>query len=69
MDLEQYRLLCGWSKNEMARQAGTDASTVGKALKGQLVTIATADKLATAISKKLSRSVPWQAIEGLNVKV
>ncbi|HEX3643705.1 MAG TPA: helix-turn-helix transcriptional regulator [Ktedonobacteraceae bacterium] len=69
MDLEQYRLLCGWSKNEMARQAGTDASTVGKALKGQLVTIATADKLATAISKKLGRSVPWQAIEGLKVKV
>ncbi len=69
MDLEQYRLLCGWSQNQMARQAGVDASTVGKALKGQSISITTADKLATAISKKLGRSVPWQSIEGLNVKV
>jgi len=69
MTLEDYRLLCGWSKNEMARQAGTDAGTATKALKGQLVSIATADKLATAISKKLGRSIPWQTIEGLKVKV
>jgi transcriptional regulator with XRE-family HTH domain len=67
--LEDYRLRCGWSRNELARQAGTDASTVGKALKGQLVTIATADKLATAISRKLNKSIHWQEIESLNVKV
>lgn len=69
MTLEELRLQAGWSRNELARQAGTDSGTVLKALKGQLITIATADKLATAISRKLGRSIPWQTIEGLNVKV
>jgi hypothetical protein len=33
------------------------------------ITIATADKLATAISRKLGRSIHFSDIEGLNVKV
>lgn len=69
MTLEGYRLQCGWSRNQMARQAGVDAATVGNALKGQAVSIATADKLATAISQKLGRPIHWQQIEGLNVNV
>ncbi len=67
--LEDYRLRCWWSRNEMARQAGTDASTVAKALRGDLISIATAHKLATAISKAIGHSIQWQEIEGLNVKV
>ena len=69
MTLEDYRLQCGWSRNELARQAGTDGGTVLKALKGHLITIATAHKLATAISKALGRPIQWQEIEGLNVKI
>ena len=68
MDLEQYRIRCGWSQNQMARQAGVDASTVGKALKGQSISITTADKLATAISQKLGRSIHFSEIEGLKVR-
>lgn len=69
MTLEDYRLRCGWSRNELARQAGTDAGTAGKALRGELISIATAHKLATAISRAMGRSIQWQEIEGLNVKV
>lgn len=69
MNLENYRLLCGWSRNELARQASTDAGTVGKALRGETIAIGTAHKLALAISKALGRSIQWQEIEGLNVKV
>jgi hypothetical protein len=69
MTLEDYRRLCGWSRNEMARQAGTDSGTVGKALRGDLISIGTAHKLALAISKALDRSIQWQSIEGLNVKL
>jgi transcriptional regulator with XRE-family HTH domain len=68
MKLEDYRIQCGWSQNVMARQAGIDASTVGKALRGETVSITTADKLATAISKKLGQSIHFSDIEGLNVK-
>jgi len=69
MTLEDYRRLCGWSRNELARQAGTDSGTVGKALRGQLISITTAHKLALAISKALDRSVQWQEIDGLKVKL
>lgn len=69
MTLESYRLECGWSRNQMAREANIDVNTLLKAFRGQSISIATADKLATAISKKLGRSIQWQQIEGLNVKV
>jgi DNA-binding XRE family transcriptional regulator len=69
MSLEEYRIQCGWSRSEMARQAGVDAATVGKAIKGIAVSIATADKLATAISKKLGRPIHFRDIEGLNVNL
>jgi transcriptional regulator with XRE-family HTH domain len=66
MDLETLRVQCGWSKNEMARQAGIDANTLLKAFRGQPVSIATADKLATAISRKLGQTIRATDIEGLN---
>lgn len=68
MTLEELRLDCGWSQNEMARQAHLDSSTVGKALKGETISIGSADKLATAISKKLGRTIRIRDIEGLNVR-
>jgi len=67
-NLEDYRLECGWSKNEMARESKLDFNTLNRAMTGGLVSIGTASKIATAISKKLGRSIPWQQIEGLNVK-
>jgi transcriptional regulator with XRE-family HTH domain len=69
MTLEEYRVVCGWSRNEMARQVGTDTNTLGRALRGVPISLATADKLATAISKKLGRSIHFSEIEGLNVNV
>jgi transcriptional regulator with XRE-family HTH domain len=69
MTLEDYRIECTWSKNEMARQAGMDLNTLNRALSGKTVSINTAGKLASAISKKLGRSITFQQIDGLNVKL
>jgi transcriptional regulator with XRE-family HTH domain len=68
MTLEDYRILCGWSKNEMARQASMDFNTLNRAMNGERVSIGTADKLAIAISRKLGRSIRPSDIEGLNFK-
>lgn len=69
MNLENYRIECTWSKNEMARQAGVDVNTLNRAINGESISIATAGKLARAISKRLGRTVTFQQIEGLNVNV
>lgn len=67
MNLETLRIQCGWSRNEMARQAGIDGNTLMKAFRGQSVSMGTADKLATAISKKLGRIIHVTDIEGLTI--
>jgi DNA-binding XRE family transcriptional regulator len=69
MTLDQYRIECGWSRKEMARQANIDYVTFNRAMKGDTITSNSAEKLANTISKKLGRSIIWQQIEGLNVKV
>jgi transcriptional regulator with XRE-family HTH domain len=66
--IEDYRLQCGWSKNEMARKANMDFNTLQKVFNGEIVTIGTAKKLATAISKELGQTVRFQNIEGINLK-
>lgn len=68
MTLEDYRLLCGWSKNEMARMAKMDFNTLQKAMSGESVSINTANKLARALSTELGRTIRIPDIEGLNVK-
>jgi transcriptional regulator with XRE-family HTH domain len=67
MTLDDYRIECRWSKAEMARQAGIDASTLNRAMRGIPVSLDTARKLASAISERLGRSVQWQQFEGLNI--
>jgi transcriptional regulator with XRE-family HTH domain len=67
MTLEDYRFECNWSKNEMAREAKIDFSTLQRALTGESISARTADKLAFAISKKLGRPVRAGDIEGLNI--
>ena len=67
MTLEDYRISCRWSKAEMARQAGIDASTLNRAMRGIPVSLDTAKKLASAISERLGRSITWQQLERLNI--
>ncbi|HEY4035876.1 MAG TPA: helix-turn-helix transcriptional regulator [Ktedonobacteraceae bacterium] len=69
MNLEYYRVECGWSKNEMARQARIDVNTLNRAMAGETITLNTAKKLAHAISKALGQTIQYQQIEGLNVNV
>ena len=69
MNLEEYRLACGWSKKEMARRADMDFNTLQKALNGESIFMKTANKLASAISKQLGRTISFQDIEGLNVRL
>ncbi len=68
MTLEDYRIQCGWSKNEMARRASMDFNTLQKALTGETVSFNTANKLVRAISQELGRTIRITDIEGLNVK-
>jgi hypothetical protein len=46
-----------------------DFNTLNRAMNGETVSIGTADKLARAISSRVGRTVRFQQIEGLNVKV
>ena len=69
MNLEQYRVACGWSKKEMAKQSDIDFNTVQKALSGESISTRTVNKLAKAISKELGRTIHVQDIEGLTVRV
>ncbi len=69
MNLEEYRIECGWSRNELARQAGIDTNTLGRATNGVNISIATADKLTRAISKRIGRTIRFQDIEGLKVNL
>jgi transcriptional regulator with XRE-family HTH domain len=69
MTLDDYRIKCRWSKNELARQARIDINTLNRAMKGIPVSLDTAKKLASALSEGLGYSITWQQIEGLNVKV
>jgi transcriptional regulator with XRE-family HTH domain len=69
MTLEDYRLECGWSKNEMARRTDLDFNTLNKAINGGSISVHTANKMSRAISKELGRTIRWQDIEGLNVNV
>jgi len=67
MTLDDYRLECGWSKNEMCRQARIDFVTLQRALGGETVSSRSAEKLAHAISKQLGRTIRPTDIEGLNI--
>lgn len=69
MNLDEYRIACGWSKKEMARRADMDFNTLHKALNGESIFMKTANKLATAISKELGKDIHFQDIEGLNVRL
>jgi transcriptional regulator with XRE-family HTH domain len=68
MNLEEYRALCGWPKNELARRARIDINTLNRAMDGELITVNTAYKLAKALSQELGRPIRYQDIDGLNVK-
>lgn len=67
MTLEDYRIKCRWSKNELARQARIDINTLNRAMKGIPVSLDTAKKLASAISEYLGNSINYQDIEGINI--
>jgi hypothetical protein len=68
MTLEEYRRTCGWSIQEMAREAHMDFNTMKKALSGVAVSPKTGSRIAEAISKKLGQTVRVPDISGLNVK-
>ena len=67
MTLEDYRLECQWSKNELARQSGLDFGTTNKAINGGSISKNTANKLAHALSRALGKTIRIRDIQGLNV--
>ena len=67
MTLEEYRLQCRWSINQLARKAELDFTTTKKALTGVSISRNTANKLAQALTEGLGRPVHIEDIEGLNI--
>lgn len=67
MTLEEYRLQCRWSINQLARKAELDFTTTKKALTGGSISFNTANKLALAISEGIGKVIRIEDIEGLNI--
>jgi len=67
MTLEDLRLESGLSKHELARQSGIDFNTLQRAITGEVISLNTANKVARALSRILSRNIRYQDIEGLNI--
>jgi DNA-binding XRE family transcriptional regulator len=67
MNLEDSRAKLGWSKAELARQAGINQGTVIDAEKGKRIYRATAGKIANALSRGLGegKEISYKDIEGL----
>lgn len=55
MTIEEYRVLFGWSKNRLAREAQIDTNTLKRAIDGGPIYQATASKIAQAINQELQR--------------
>jgi DNA-binding XRE family transcriptional regulator len=69
MTLEDYRIQCGWSKTELARRANIDFNTLNKVYQGKSIAISTANKIASAFSQQLGRTIHVNEIEGLKVNL
>jgi transcriptional regulator with XRE-family HTH domain len=69
MTLDEYRIQCGWSQTEMARNCGIDFNTLKRALNGENISTQTARKIAGAISQALGRTIHFTEIKGLNVNL
>ncbi len=69
MNLEDYRTKLGWSKAQLAREAGINVGTVIDAEKGKRIYKATAGKIANALSRGLGegKEITYKDIEGLNL--
>jgi len=55
MTINDYRVLFGWSKRQMAREAGIDANTLANAIAGKPVYRVSVGKIANAINQELMR--------------
>lgn len=69
MNLEQYRIECGWSLRRMAKEADIDFGTLKRAMNGDKVSGDTARKLALAIGKELRQDIRYTQIDDLKVNL
>jgi transcriptional regulator with XRE-family HTH domain len=67
MTLNDYRIKLGWSRAQLAREAGIDVRTVREAISGKPIYTATAGKIAKAISRGVGYEITYKDIEGLNL--
>ena len=69
MKLEEYRTILSWSQAELARQAGINSSSVGKAERGDVISARVARSICNALSTALGRQILARDIDGLKVNV
>ena len=63
--LDEWLLHLGWSRNDLADQAGIDAHTAGNAVRGEAISPRTARKIAAAITRASGKTVHPGDIRGL----
>ncbi len=68
MTLDDYRIKCQWSRNELARKAGINYSTLNRVFHGQSISMQSASKLVTAISDRLGFKVEITDVSDLKVQ-
>ena len=55
MTIDDYRIQLGWSKSQLANEAGIDMNTLKRAIDGEPIYRATAGKIANAINAELKK--------------
>lgn len=69
MTIDDYRVQFGWSKRQMAQEAGIDTNTLKSAIDGNPVYRATVGKIAQAINRELQRQgeqpIKYTDLEGV----
>ena len=55
MTIDDYRIQLGWSKSQLANEAGIDMNTLKRAIDGEPIYRATAGKIVNAINEELQR--------------
>ena len=66
--LTAYREQLGWSRAELAREAGVSYRVILKVENGESITAFSATKIAQALSRGLDKVIMAQHVEGLNIR-
>jgi DNA-binding XRE family transcriptional regulator len=68
LTVKQYRINLGWTRVELAKQAGLSRQSIANAEAGKSISAPTAKAIAEALSRGYCRTIRVADIEGLSVR-